>query len=371
MKYFSYLNTIDDSLVDKFFYKKPVNIDKNTDLDTLKYSLGSFLYIPAIQEKMLNNVLNKKIKNLSTFAICLEDSVGDTGEKEAIENLNTFFEKLTIKIKNNEFLKEDIPFIFVRPKNEDCLKKIVSIVKKYNDLIMGIVIPKATSERIDSFINILDDCALSNMYILPIIESPEFIQSHSKNEAFIKMAFVINKYKDRILNIRIGVTDILGHYGIRREKTLSIYDSVIYKMFVSDIISYLQDLDIPISGGVSEFFNLKDEDILNNYEKEMLLDRLNGLIGKTVIHPEQITLVQYFNVVSYEDYLDAKSILSNLDNKFGALGSLNSDRMNEIKPHLKWAKKILILASIYGVYNEDYSFRRVLNELKKIELEND
>lgn len=363
MKYFNY---IDENIEDKLFYKKPIDLDKNTDLEILKYSLGSFLYIPAIQEKMLNNVLNKKIKGLCAFAICLEDSVGDTGEEEAINNLNSFFERLSIKIKNKDISKEELPFIFIRPKNEANLKNISHIVSKYNELIMGIVIPKATSERVDCFINILDDNNLSNMYILPIIESPEFIQSHTKNESFIKMAFVINKYKDRILNIRIGVTDILGYYGIRREKTLSIYDSVIYKMFVSDIISYLQDLDIPISGGVSEFFNLSDEDILNSYEKEMLLDRLNGLIGKTVIHPKQITLVQLFSVVSYEDYLDAKAILSNLDNKFGALGSLNSDRMNEIKPHLKWAKKIMTLSSIYGVYNEGLSFRDALDELQKL-----
>lgn len=367
MKYFNYLNSIDKTLEDKFFYKKPINLDKNTDLETLKYSLGSFLYIPAIQEKMLNNVLNKKIKDLSAFAICLEDSVGDTGEEEAISNLSSFFERLSIKIKNNEISKEELPFIFIRPKNEENLKNISNIVSQHNELIMGIVIPKATSERVDCFVNILDEHNLSDMYILPIIESPEFIQSHTKNESFIKMAFVINKYKDRILNIRIGVTDILGHYGIRREKTLSIYDSVIYKMFVSDIISYLQDLDIPISGGVSEFFNLSDENILNSYEKEMLLDRLNGLIGKTVIHPKQITLVQLFSVVSYEDYLDAKAILSNTDNKFGALGSLNSDRMNEVKPHLKWAKKIITLASIYGVYNEGFSFRNALQELQKFD----
>lgn len=366
MKYFNYLNYIDENIEDKLFYKKPINLDKNTDLEILKYSLGSFLYIPAIQEKMLNNILNKKIKDLCTFAICLEDSVGDKGEEEAIDNLNSFFERLSIKIKNKDILKEEIPFIFIRPKNEGNLKKISHIVSQYKELIMGIVIPKANSERVDSFINILDENNLSDMYILPIIESPEFIQSNTKNESFIKMAFVINKYKERILNIRIGVTDILGYYGIRREKTLSIYDNVIYKMFVSDIISYLQGLDIPISGGVSEFFNLSDSHILNSYEKEMLLDRLNGFIGKTVIHPKQLTLVQLFSVVSYEDYLDAKAILSNLDNKFGALGSLNSDRMNEVKPHFKWAKKIMTLASIYGVYNEGLSFRDALSELQKL-----
>lgn len=365
MKYFSYIKEIDEKLENKLFYKNPINLDKVNDFDMLKYSLGAFLYIPAIQEKMLDNVLNRKIKDLSAFAICLEDSVGDTGEEEAINNLRSFLEKLDKRINDGLIEKENLPFIFIRPKNEACLRIISKIIKKYEHLIMGIVIPKATAERVDVFVGILDNNYLENMYILPIIESPEFIQSQLKNEAFTKMSFVINKHHDRILNIRIGVTDILGHYGIRREKVLSIYDSVIYKMFVSDIVGYLQDLDIPISGGVSEFFDTSKEDVLNSFEREMLLDRFNGLIGKTVIHPNQLTLVQLFSVVSYEDYMDAKSILENTENKFGALKSSNSDRMNEVKPHTKWARKIDTLASIYGVYNKGVSFRTALDELSK------
>ena len=363
MQYFKYLNDINSNICDKMLFKQPENLNKNTDLDKLRYSLGALLYIPAIQEKMLNNVLDKKIKDLCTFAICLEDSVGDSGEKEAIENLNLFLDRLDLRIKENKLNINEIPLIFIRPKNEKCLKQISPIIKEYQHLLVGIVIPKATSERIDSFLDILNENNLESLYLLPIIESPEFIQSHTKNEAFIKMAFVINKYKDRILNIRIGVTDILGYYGIRREKNLSIYDSVIYKMFVSDIISYLQHLEIPISGGVSEFFNLNDLETLKAYEKEMQLDRLNGLIGKTVIHPKQITAVQLFNIVSYEDYIDAKSILENTNNKFGALGSVNATRMNEVKPHFKWATKIIKLASIYGVYNEDYNFKKASQEI--------
>ena len=363
MRYLNYLNLTNNDIYNKILYKKPVDLNKNTELDKLRHSLGALLYIPAIQEKMLNNVLNKKIKDLCTFAICLEDSVGESGEKEAIENLNIFLSQLNLKVKEDEISMSELPLIFIRPKNERCLEEISPIIKEYQDLLIGIVIPKATSERIDSFIDILNKNNLDELYLLPIIESPEFIQSHTKNEAFIKIAFVINKYKERILNIRIGVTDILGYYGIRREKNLSIYDSVIYKMFVSDIISYLQHLDIPISGGVSEFFNLSDPETLSAYEKEMQLDRLNGLIGKTVIHPKQITAVQLFNIVSYEDYMDAKSILSNTDNKFGALGSTNATRMNEVKPHFKWANKIMKLASIYGVYNQDYNFKKASQEI--------
>ncbi len=57
----------------------------------------------------------------------------------------------------------------------------------------------------------------------------------------------------------------------------------------------------------------KRKDILNKYLDgliyEVLLDRMNGLVGKTVIHPSHIIPVQSLYVVSHEDYMDALSIL--------------------------------------------------------------
>ncbi|MBQ9013085.1 MAG: HpcH/HpaI aldolase/citrate lyase family protein, partial [Bacilli bacterium] len=137
MKYFNYINSDCDmkfqELKDSFFYKYPINLDKETEFDVLKYSLGAFLYIPAIQEKMLDNVLDGKVKGLSAFAVCLEDSVGENGEKEAIENLERFLRLLNERVEEERILKEDLPFIFIRPKNESNLSKILPIIKIYKE----------------------------------------------------------------------------------------------------------------------------------------------------------------------------------------------------------------------------------------------
>ena len=55
--------------------------------------------------------------------------------------------------------------------------------------------------------------------------------------------------------------------------------------------------------------------------QEVSLDHANGLIGKTVIHPSHIKVVQAMHIVTMEDYLDARSILQNADTYNGVLKS--------------------------------------------------
>ena len=80
---------------------------------------------------------------------------------------------------------------------------------------------------------------------------------------------------------------------------------------------------------------------------------LNGFIGKTVIHPNQIEVVNQVLQVSAEDYADARVILEMSENSdFLVSKSARGGRMNEYKTHTKWAHKICTLAEIYGVRHE-------------------
>lgn len=94
--------------------------------------------------------------------------------------------------------------------------------------------------------------------------------------------------------------------------------------------------------------------------REVLLDQENGLFGKTIIHPTHLKVVQSLYVVSYEEYTDALTIISNANGDLGVVKSDYENKMNEIKPHLSWARKILIRAQIYGVYHAQNSYRNIL-----------
>lgn len=82
---------------------------------------------------------------------------------------------------------------------------------------------------------------------------------------------------------------------------------------------------------------------------ELKLDKVNGFIGKTVIHPKQISVVNEALKVSHKDYEDAKEILNWDENGLQVGKSFAGERMNEVKTHINWAYKTIALAEIYGV----------------------
>lgn len=359
MRYFSYLT---DEKLDKVFYKRPNEFYKDTDKEVLKYALGALLYIPADRYDMIYKSVLTQYEKPRPLVICLEDAVGELGEQEAIESVRLVLNNLA----NDIFSKnESSPLIFIRIRNEEQLVKIKDILIENRDYITGVIIPKANSYILESFIDILDGFGLDDMYIMPIIETKEFIYEELKEKSFSDLYKMILKNKDRVLGIRIGLTDILGLYGIRRSRKLSIYENIIATSFMKDVINYLNrdDLDIPISGGVSELFNMDDDYIRHKYIEEIELDKYHGFVGKTVIHPKQISIVQALYAVTYEDYMDAKEIIENYNTKIGVKKSLAGDKMNEFKPHYKWANKIMKLSYIYGVLNEGVDYNGFIKNL--------
>ena len=200
---------------------------------------------------------------------------------------------------------------------------------------------------------------------MPILETPAIIHKETRVEELLKIKHIIDRYKEYVLNIRIGGTDFSGLYSLRRSKDFTIYDLTVVRDCISDIINIFKRDDYVISGVVYEYYS-KVLDFHNNVLiKETLLDRTNGLIGKTVIHPTQVNVVNSLMVVSKEDYIDASNILnSSLD---GVIKSNYSNKMNEVRPHEKWAKEILLKAKIMGVFEDGKSHRELLQSIASLQ----
>lgn len=355
MRYYSYLDKSDE---ERMFYKLPKEFNKDSSKEILKYAIGGLLYVPANKKDKILKCINKELKGIVSLAICLEDAVGPYGELEGIKTLEEVFEI----VRENKI--KDIPLIFIRTKDIDQTRKIRNIIDKNSDFIKGIIIAKADGNKIKEYTEFINSLNNKNLFIMPILESKEFVQYKVKDKYFEELYDSIKVYKDKILSIRIGVTDLLGLFSVRRNKVLTIYDNVVYNKFVSDVLSLVGNMDMPISGGVSEFYNMKDSKILSNYIKEIKIDKLNGFIGKTIIHPMQLKVVQSMSVVSYEDYMDAKSIITSVDTDNYVSASSNLEKMNEVSPHLKWAKKTMAMAEVYGVLNKGVEF----NELYELSM---
>ena len=51
----------------------------------------------------------------------------------------------------------------------------------------------------------------------------------------------------------------------------------------------------------------------------------------------------------------------------GVIKSNYSNKMNEIKPHEKWAKEILLKAKIMGVFEDGKSHRELLQRINSLQ----
>jgi hypothetical protein len=88
--------------------------------------------------------------------------------------------------------------------------------------------------------------------------------------------------------------------------------------------------------------------------REVVLDKANGFVGRTVIHPTHVIYVNALQAVTKEEYTDAVNILNS--EKGGVFKGENGNKMNEVKPHTNWATKIYMRGRAYGVVENESSY---------------
>jgi citrate lyase beta subunit len=143
--------------------------------------------------------------------------------------------------------------------------------------------------------------------------------------------------------------DFCKSYGLRRTIEQTVYDIAVVRDVLSDVLTAFAD-DYVVSAPVWEYFRNADgdESWSVGMENELRLDIANGFVGKTVIHPSQVSLVRKWLKPTSMDVKDAKAVLKWETGSLGVAKSVNGNRMNELTTHQKWAQKIMILSEIYG-----------------------
>lgn len=223
---------------------------------------------------------------------------------------------------------------------------------------------------------------------MPVLESPGLLYLESRRETLEGISRVVDKYRDRVLALRLGVTDFCSAYGLRRAPDMTAYDVQIVASVIADVVNMLGRSDgtgFTVTGPVWEYFRVQErmfkpqlrrspfqegeveelrqaliEHDLDGLLREIALDRANGLLGKTCIHPSHVPAVHALSVVSHEEYSDAQDILRPERGGGGVLRSAYTNKMNEVKPHRAWAERTLQRAQVFGVANEDIGFVELL-----------
>jgi citrate lyase beta subunit len=217
---------------------------------------------------------------------------------------------------------------------------------------------------------------------MPVLESGELMYAETRVEALTGIRRLLDKHRDLLLTVRVGATDLSAVYGIRRPRDLTVWEVRTVADVLADVVNVFArgESGYPVSGAVWEYYSaperilkpqLRETPFLAHSEarlraeliaadldgliREVLLDRANGLTGKTVIHPTHVQPVHALSVVSHEEYLDALDITGSAADG-GVTRSAYGNKMNESKPHAAWARRTLLRADAFGVAAPDVSF---------------
>ncbi|CAL9289308.1 MULTISPECIES: HpcH/HpaI aldolase/citrate lyase family protein [unclassified Streptomyces] len=373
------------------FHREPCAFDSHSPAEVLAAALGATLYSPATRPTLADDVCKQVGRGVVSMVLCLEDSIGDADVAFGEENLVRQLTDLAAR-------GGEPPLLFIRVREPEQIPDLVRRLGPAVRLLSGFVLPKFTEKRGTPFLEALavaeaepaaaDALAGRPLYAMPVLESPELLHLETRADTLAGIARAVTAHRERVLALRLGVTDFCSAYGLRRSPDMTAYDVQIVAHVIADVVNVLGRADgsgFTITGPVWEYFRLQErmfkpmlrrspflegraealrtaliEHDLDGLLREIELDRANGLLGKTCIHPSHVQPVHALSVVSHEEYSDARDILRPERNGGGVLRSAYTNKMNEVKPHRAWAERTLRRAEVFGVAKADVGFVELL-----------
>lgn len=362
------------------FVEQPIEFDKHTDREQLQYCLGASMYMPGIKD-FTDKILHKSMPALTTMVMCFEDACPEDRVEEAEKNVLHLLETIYDAISSGKLDANDVPLIFCRVRSIDEFHHFSAMLnEKHVKILAGFNFPKFNSENGEVYcyhLKELNERFGEILYGMPIIEDPIVAFKETRMNELMRIKAICDKYKEYILQIRVGATDFSSCFGVRRGVDYSIYDIMTVRECLSDILNvFSRNNDYVISGPVWEYFRASKEMMFTELPKhniedtlmhripiynmeidgllrEIVLDKANGFVGRTVIHPTHVKFVNALQAVTKEQYEDAQQILKT---DGGVVKSTTANKMNEIKPHSNWAHKIMMRAKAYGVIENEKSY---------------
>ncbi|MFI8202421.1 HpcH/HpaI aldolase/citrate lyase family protein [Streptomyces sp. NPDC085937] len=369
----------------RLFYREPCSFTADSPARVLSAALGATLYSPATRSRLADDVVKRGARGVVSMVLCLEDSISDADVAAGEENLVRQLTDLAGRPG------ADLPLLFVRVRVPEQIPDLARRLGPAVSLLSGFVLPKFTAERGLPFLEALtaaESASGRRLFAMPVLESPELLYRESRVETLEGIFGAVDKYRDRVLALRLGVTDFCSSYGLRRGPDMTAYDIQVVASVISDVVNMLARADgtgFTVTGPVWEYFRVQErmfkpqlrqspflevqatelretliEHAMDGLLREIALDRANGLLGKTCIHPSHVLPVHALSVVSHEEYSDAQDILRPERGGGGVLRSAYTNKMNEVKPHRAWAERTMLRAEVFGVANEDIGFVELL-----------
>ncbi|MGI5130754.1 HpcH/HpaI aldolase/citrate lyase family protein [Pseudonocardia sp. CA-107938] len=376
MRHFSHLaGPAEESL----FESPPEEFHRDSPSRFLAVALGATLYMPADRPSLPADITKQAAAGVTSVVVCLEDAIAD-------EQVATAEDNLVATLRGFADLGAELPLVFVRVRDHTQIRGLVKRLGTATAVVDGFVLPKFTATSGVDYLHAVDraDRAVDRMFhVMPVVESGAALYAETRVDELTRMRAVLHRDRERVLAVRIGATDLCAYFGLRRSPDVSIYDIKVVADLIADVVNVFGRVDgsgFAVSGPVWEYFTdierifkpqlrstpFSEHNVpelrgqllsraLDGLIREVQLDRANGLTGKTTIHPSHVAVVNALQVVPLEEYRDAMDVLG-AGRASGVMASGLGNKMNEIRPHMAWARATADRARVFGVSREGISF---------------
>lgn len=386
MRHFGYLTGAQTRAL---FSRAPQPFDASSDRRTLAVALGATLYTPGTRADYAGRVGRLLGLGVASSVLCLEDAIADADVAAAEHNV-------VAQLSALHEAGAAAPLLFVRVRCPDQLPLLVKELGDAAAVLSGFVFPKFTAAAGRDYFDALADVRSGTglpLYGMPVLETGEVMYAETRLGELLALRALLGEYREAVLAVRIGATDLCGLYGLRRRPDLTVYDLAVVREAIAAIVNVLARDDgfgdgFTVSGPVWEYFTAGERvlkpllrnspfeqrgdlpragtvrdrlvhDDLDGLLREVLLDRATGITGKTVIHPAHVRLVHAMYVVTAEEWADACTTLELPAG--GVSPSAYANKMIESKPHARWAAATLHRAAVFGVLAESRTFVDLLD----------
>ena len=376
MRHFAFLGQEDR---DRLFQRAPVPFNVDDEPDRLGVALGATLYCPATRPKLAQDIARRAAQGVVTVVVCLEDSVPDAELRAAEANTVGQLRELARSAA-------PAPMVFVRVRAPGQIPMLADALGEDVGVLTGVVVPKFGEDCGPAYLDevaAVSDRIGRRLLVMPVLESVEIGFVETRISALLGIRRLLDKYREHVPAVRVGATDLSGAYGLRRGRDFTVWDVRVVADVISAVVNVFgraDGLGYAVAGPVWEYYSAQERMFkpqlrespfvaheeralrakliaadLDGLIREVVLDRANGLVGKTVIHPTHVAAVHALSVVTSEEYADACDVLAT-NAGGGAAASSFRNKMNESKPHTAWARRTMLRADAFGVARDDVSF---------------
>ena len=291
------------------------------NIDALR--LGGTLFVPATHKHLEVITRGDKFPALRSVVLDLEDGIGKNEISIGMERIRVLLPTL----RTGKLLR------FIRPGNPEALKQLLCL--EDINTIDGFIFPKFGLDNAKEYLSTIEQQE-KKYHFMPSIEGKELFDAVSQ----ARLRDLLLPYRPRIPAIRFGAEDMFRQLGLRRNCEVSLYDMAAPSLVIGNLLATFKpfgfDLAAPVYGCYKDHAG---------FTKEVKRDLQEGLVSKTIIHPDQIGLLEQAYKVDTREYRAARELIESANAVFGQSG-----KMAERITQYPWARTIIERAKIYGTF---------------------